>query len=61
MTHVFLDDNADWLDRIRRCRYVTGEHGEVCSMPENNRVHDIPDTSEATAEHRRRAGESETE
>ena len=60
MTHVFVDDGTDWLDRIRRCGYISDQYGAICSMPENNRVHDLPDTRAEQDEHRRRAGESET-
>lgn len=58
--HVFVDDARGWTD-FPRCGYVIDAHGEVCSMPEPNRVHRVPDTSEAQAESRRRAGESETD
>lgn len=59
MTHVFVDDGEDWLDRIRRCRWGVGEHGEVCGLPEHNRMHDVPDMSKANQEHRRRVGEGD--
>lgn len=60
-THIFVNDGQNWLDRIRRCKQIIGEHGEICSMPEHGRVHKVPDTSKQQAEHRRRAGESETD
>ena len=60
-THVFVWDAIPWLDRIRRCRHVIGEHGEVCQMPASNRIHDVPDRTEEQDEHRRRVGESRTE
>jgi hypothetical protein len=58
-THVFEHDGADWLDRIRRCGRVVGESNERCGMPESNRVHKVPDTSEQQDEHRRRAGDGD--
>lgn len=56
-THVFLDDGAEWLDRIQRCAYIVREHDERCTMPRQNRVHDVRDTTELDHEHRRRAGD----
>jgi hypothetical protein len=60
MTHIFIDDGQRWLDKVRRCGRYLGEHGEQCGLPEGNRAaHELPDTSEAQAESRRRAGEGE--
>lgn len=58
-THLFADDGAEWLDRIRRCGHVVGVHGERCQMPEHNRIHNVPDRTREMDEHRRRAGEGE--
>ena len=57
-THVFADDGVVWLDRIRRCQAVVGEHAETCGLPLQNRVHDVPDVTEQQDEHRRRGGEN---
>lgn len=61
-THVFRDDGVDWLDRIRRCAHVVGEHGEECGLPEGNKAaHHVRDTTALDHEHRRRTGDGETE
>ena len=57
MTHVFIDDGTEWLDRVRRCGYVADEYGGICGMPAANRIHEVPDRTEEQDEHRRRIGE----
>jgi hypothetical protein len=59
VTHVFVPDGTNWLDRIRRCGYVVGGHDSWCQLPETNRVHQVPDVTERQDEHRRRAGEGD--
>ncbi len=56
-THVFRDDQISWLDRIRRCCHVVGEHGEECGLPAQNKIHDVRDTTALDHEHRRRTGD----
>ncbi len=60
-THVFVDDLQNWLD-YPRCAHIVGAHGEVCSMPETNRVHKVPEVSiEAARIEARRLGERNAE
>lgn len=49
--HVYIDDGAKDHRGEGRC----AEAG--CGLPRTNRVHELPDVSEQTAEHRRRVGE----
>lgn len=50
--HVFVED-PDARDPR------TGQQWCVCGLPSDNAVHELPDVSEQTAEHRRRVGEDE--
>jgi hypothetical protein len=56
-THVFRDDSITWLDHIRRCCHVVGGHGEECGLPEQNKIHDVRDTTEQDRAHRQRTGD----
>lgn len=53
MTHPYVDDGTADFRGEGRCA-VSG-----CGLPRTNRAHQLPDHAEASAEHRRRAGEQE--
>lgn len=52
-THLYeadLDARPDHRD-VRPCKH--------CPLPKSNRVHDLPDTADAQAEHHRRIGDTQ--